>query len=148
MVKEGYYFGVPPVLLGGIAIVGHWWLLGAVLAALGLFCFSFFRDPEREITSDPAAIVSPADGRVVVITEEENAGRAGTRISIFLAIWNVHVNRSPAAGGISKGYYLAGKIFCAGGGQGFTPHGQNTFYLAKPDRKSAIQQICWVHAAP
>ncbi len=92
MVKEGYYFGVPPVLLGGLAIVFHWWIVGSVLVALALFCFSFFRDPERNISSDPGLIVSPADGRVVVITEEENAGRAGTRISIFLAIWNVHVN--------------------------------------------------------
>src|SRR5260221_12870259 len=132
MVKEGYYFGVPPVLLGGIAIVGHWWLLGAVLAALGLFCFSFFRDPEREITSDPAAIVSPADGRVVVITEEENAGRAGTRISIFLAIWNVHVNRSPAAGVITQVDYCSGKIFAGGGAKASTPNEEKIFPLAAP----------------
>src|SRR5260221_7281163 len=114
MVKEGYYFGVPPVLLGGVALALHWWLTGGVLVALGLFCFSFFRDPEREITPDPAAIVSPADGRVVVITKEENAGRAGTRISIFLAIWNVHVNRSPAAGGLTQNDFWPGKIFAAG----------------------------------
>ncbi len=74
MVKEGYYFGVPPLLLGGLAIALHWWILGAVLIAFALFCFSFFRDPDRQITNDPAAIVSPADGRVVVITDEPNAG--------------------------------------------------------------------------
>src|SRR5262245_60319160 len=102
MVKEGYYFGVLPVLLGGLAIVFHWWPLGILLAAFGTFCFSFFRDPERVIPDDPGGIVSPADGRVVVITEEENAGRPGTRISIFLAIWNVHVNRSPASGLITR----------------------------------------------
>ena len=96
MVKEGYYFGVPPLLLGAIAMVFHWWIAGVLLLAFGLFCFSFFRDPDREIPADSAIIVSPADGRVVVITEEENAGRKGTRISIFLAIWNVRVARDLA----------------------------------------------------
>jgi len=141
MVKEGYYFGVPPVLLGGIAIVAHWWLLGAVLAALGLFCFSFFRDPEREITSDPAAIVSPADGRVVVIAEEENAGRAGTRISIFLAIWNVHVNRSPAAGVITKVDYRPGKFLAAWDAKASTQNEQNIFTLATPQGNIEFKQI-------
>src|SRR5882724_4376520 len=141
MVKEGYYFGVPPVLLGGIAIVAHWWLLGAVLAALGLFCFSFFRDPEREITSDPAAIVSPADGRVVVITEEENAGRAGTRISIFLAIWNVHVNRSPAAGVITKVDYRPGKFLAAWDPHASKQNEQNVFTLDTANGSIEFKQI-------
>jgi len=141
MVKEGYYFGVPPVLLGGIAIVAHYWLIGAVLAALGLFCFSFFRDPEREITSDPAAIVSPADGRVVVITEEENAGRPGTRISIFLAIWNVHVNRSPAAGVITKVDYRPGKFLAAWDAKASTQNEQNIFTLATPHGNIEFKQI-------
>ena len=98
MVKEGYYFGVPPLFLGALGLFFHAWIIAGVLMALGLFCFSFFRDPDRVIPQDDSAIVSPADGRVVVVTEEENAGRPGTRISIFLAIWNVHVNRAPAAG--------------------------------------------------
>src|SRR5215475_201564 len=101
MVKEGYYFGVPPLLLGGLAIVFHWWLAGLLLGAFGLFCCSFFRAPDRNIPEDPAAIVAPADGRVVVIADEENAGRPGIRVSIFLAIWNVHVNRAPVTGVIT-----------------------------------------------
>ena len=141
MVKEGYYFGVPPVLLGGIAIVAHYWLIGSVLVALGLFCFSFFRDPEREITPDPAAIVSPADGRVVVITEEANAGRAGTRISIFLAIWNVHVNRSPAAGVITKVDYRPGKFLAAWDAKASTQNEQNIFTLATPQGNIEFKQI-------
>src|SRR6266566_3171535 len=54
------------------------------------------------LLSRPGAVVSPGDGRVVVVTEEENAGRPGKRVSIFLAVWNVHVNRAPAAGTITK----------------------------------------------
>src|SRR6195256_1625934 len=98
MVKEGYYFGLPPLALGAAALFLRWTFAGIILLCLAAFIFYFFRDPERIIPADPGAIVSPADGRVVVVTEEENAGRPGKRISIFLAIWNVHVNRSPAGG--------------------------------------------------
>jgi phosphatidylserine decarboxylase len=141
MVKEGYYFGVPPLLIGGLALVFHWWIPAGLLVAFALFCFSFFRDPEREITSDPAAIVSPADGRVVVITDEENAGRPGIRISIFLAIWNVHVNRSPAAGVITKLDYRPGRFLAAWDPQASAQNEQNIFTLATPQENIEFKQI-------
>jgi len=141
MVKEGYFFGVPPVLLGGFAIAFHWWILGAILLAFGFFCFSFFRDPERVIPADPAAIVAPADGRVVVIADEENAGRPGTRISIFLAIWNVHVNRSPAAGVITRVDYRPGKFLAAWDAKASTQNEQNIFTLATPSGNLEFKQI-------
>jgi phosphatidylserine decarboxylase len=141
MVKEGYYFGVPPVLLGGFAALFHWWILGSILIALGLFCFSFFRDPEREIPENPSAIVSPADGRVVVITDELNAGRPGMRISIFLAIWNVHVNRSPAAGVITKVDYRPGKFLAAWDANASTQNEQNIFTLATAAGNIEFKQI-------
>ena len=141
MVKEGYYFGVPPLLLGGLAIVFHWWVAGGVLITLALFCFSFFRDPEREISAESGVIVSPADGRVVVITDEENAGRPGTRISIFLAIWNVHVNRSPAAGVITKLDYRPGKFLAAWDAKASTQNEQNIFTLATQHGNIEFKQI-------
>jgi len=141
MVKEGYFFGIPPVLLGGFAIAFQWWILGAILLAFGFFCFSFFRDPERVIPADPAAIVAPADGRVVVITGEENAGRPGYRISIFLAIWNVHVNRSPAAGVITKVDYRPGKFLAAWDAKASTQNEQNIFTLATPSGNLEFKQI-------
>src|SRR3979411_296538 len=110
MVKEGYYFGLPPLALGAAALFLRWTFAGIILFLLAAFIFYFFRDPERIIPADPGAIVSPADGRIVVVTDEENAGRPGKRISIFLAIWNVHVNRSPAAGIITKMNYYPGKF--------------------------------------
>src|SRR5260370_4130067 len=100
MVKECYYLGLPPLVLGGVSFLLHWHVAAAVLVLVAAFVFSFFRDPERVIPTEPGAVVSPGDGRVVVVTEEENAGRPGKRVSIFLAVWNVHVNRSPAAGTI------------------------------------------------
>ena len=141
MVKEGYYFGVPPLLCGGLALVLHWWILAGVLLAFALFCFSFFRDPERVIPQDSSAIVAPADGRVVVITDEENAGRRGTRISIFLAIWNVHVNRSPAAGVLTRVDYRPGKFLAAWKAQASTQNEQNIFTLATPAGTIEFKQI-------
>jgi phosphatidylserine decarboxylase len=141
MVKEGYYFGIPPLLVGGFGIVFHWWIFGIALILLGLFCFSFFRDPERAIPEDPSAIVSPADGRVVVITDELNAGRPGTRISIFLAIWNVHVNRSPAAGIISKVDYRPGKFLAAWDANASAQNEQNIFTLATRAGQIEFKQI-------
>src|SRR5215472_4085708 len=105
MVKEGYYFGVPPLLVGAVACALQWWIAGVTLVLLAAFVFSFFRDPERAIPGTAGAIVSPADGRVVVVKDEECAGRPGKRISIFLAIWNVHVNRAPAGGTITDMQY-------------------------------------------
>src|SRR5258708_1678124 len=113
MVKEGYYFGLPLLLLGGVSYLLHSNVAADVLVLLALFAFSFLRDPERVIPSEDGAVVSPGDGRVVVVTEEEYEGRPGKRVSIFLAVWNVHVNRSPAAGTISKMEYRPGKFLAA-----------------------------------
>src|SRR3984957_13547215 len=101
MVKEGYYFGLPLLALAALSFLLHWMVAACLLLFLAGFVFYFFRDPERAIPADPGALVSPADGRVVVITDEENSGQPGRRISIFLAIWNVPVNRSPQAGTIT-----------------------------------------------
>jgi phosphatidylserine decarboxylase len=124
-----------------LLIALHWPVSGLVLVAFAFFCFSFFRDPERAIPEDPAAIVSPADGRVVVLTEEANAGRPGTRISIFLAIWNVHVNRSPAAGVISKVDYRPGKFLAAWHANASAQNEQNIFTLATPNGNIEFKQI-------
>ena len=113
MLKEGYYFGLPLLVLGGVCFLLRWNAVAVILVLLAAFVFSFFRDPERVIPSEAGAVVAPADGRVVVVTEEENAGRAGKRVSIFLAIWNVHVNRAPAEGTITKLEYRPGKFLAA-----------------------------------
>jgi len=148
MVREGYYFGLPPFLLGVIAFAsGSRWgiLTGSVLVALGLFVFYFFRDPERTIPSGAGLVVSPADGRVVVVTEEERYGRPGKRISIFLAIWNVHVNRSPAAGTIAKLEYKPGKFLAAWAEKASLQNEQNVFTLASEHGEVVFKQIAgWV----
>ena len=141
MVKEGYYFGVPPLAVSGVCFILHWYIAGAVLVFLALFVFSFFRDPERVIPSEPGAVVSPGDGRVVVVTDEENAGRPGKRISIFLAVWNVHVNRSPATGTITKLEYRPGKFLAAMRERASIENEQNVFTLSTDAGEMVFKQI-------
>ena len=141
MVKEGYYFGVPPLVLGGVSYLLHWYVAAAVLVCLALFVFSFFRDPERVIPAEPGAVVSPGDGRVVVVAEEENAGRPGKRVSIFLAVWNVHVNRSPAAGTITKMHYRPGKFLAAMRERASVENEQNVFTLTTEAGEMVFKQI-------
>ncbi len=141
MVKEGYYFGVPPLALGGVSYLLHGYAAAAVLVFLALFIFSFFRDPERLIPSDPGAVVSPGDGRVVVVTEEVNAGRPGKRVSIFLAVWNVHVNRAPATGTITKLEYRPGKFLAAMRERASVENEQNIFTLSTDAGEMVFKQI-------
>ena len=141
MVKEGYYFGLPPLVLGGVAFLVHWTVIAVLLVCLALFVFSFFRDPDRVIPSEAGAVVSPADGRVVVVTDEENTGQPGKRISVFLAIWNVHVNRSPAAGTITKMEYRPGKFLAAMRERASFENEQNVFTLATETGEMVFKQI-------
>src|SRR3989442_1353957 len=141
MVKEGYSFGVPLLLLGGVSFLLQWYVAAAALVFLAAFVFSFFRDPERVIPVEPGAVVSPADGRVVVVTDEENEGRPGKRVSIFLAIWNVHVNRAPADGTITKMDYRPGKFLAAMRERASVENEQNVFTLSTEAGEMVFKQI-------
>src|ERR1700719_4220835 len=141
MVKEGYYFGLPPLALGAAALFFRWTIAGAILVALAAFVFYFFRDPQRAIPADPGAVVSPADGRVLVVTDEANAGRPGKRISIFLDIWHVHANRSPAAGIITNLNYRPGKFYAAMRPSASADNEQNVITLATDSGEIVFKQI-------
>lgn len=109
MVRDGLYYGlgaaVAAVLLG---FVNPWLALPPVL--LGAFFLWFFRDPERAIPDGPGVVVSPADGKVTAIGEFIDQGQKKQRISIFLNVFNVHVNRAPIAGTITSLFYQKGKF--------------------------------------
>jgi len=148
MVREGYWFGLPPLILGILLLaLAHGWLFyaGVLLVLLGLFVFSFFRNPERKIPDEPGVIVSPADGRVVVVTDEPLNGCPGKRVSIFLAIWNVHVNRAPAAGVITRLEYKPGKFLAAWDANASLQNEQNIFTQATEHGEIVYKQIAgWV----
>jgi phosphatidylserine decarboxylase len=144
MVKEGYTFGIPPLILGLIAMLFRTplsYLAGTLLVCLGLFVFSFFRNPNRIVPTDPGLVVSPADGRVVVVKDEENQGRPGKRISIFLAVWNVHVNRAPAAGVIQQLDYKPGKFMAAWAERASLDNEQNVFRMQSEVGDIEFKQI-------
>ncbi len=145
MVRQGYYFGLPLLGAAAAAFLLRWHAAGFVLAFLALFVFSFFRDPDRNIPSGPGCVVSPADGRVVVVTPESHAGRPGTRISIFLAIWNVHVNRSPAAGTIAALDYRPGRFYAAMRERASLENEQNVITLRTGAGEIVFKQIAgWI----
>jgi phosphatidylserine decarboxylase len=113
MVPDGYYYGLAmigaAVLLGWLA--GPLWALPACL--LALFFLWFFRDPERVIPDSAGALVSPGDGKVTEVASVVMNGVPLTRISIFLSVFDVHVNRSPVAGVIREVRYQKGKFLNA-----------------------------------
>jgi phosphatidylserine decarboxylase len=146
VVTEGYKFAVAPIVLGIAALFLGWHILALqiaafVLLALGTFILYFFRDPERIIPSDDLTIVSPADGRVLEVVDEQFADRAGKRITIFLAVWNVHVNRTPLAGKISRIEYRPGKFQMAMRKTASVENEQNVIYLDTAHGQIVFKQI-------
>lgn len=110
MVRDGIYYALACLLVAAlIAWLATPWL-AIVPLLLGAFSAWFFRDPERTIPTIPGAIVSCADGKVTDISEIDFQGRRAKRISIFLNVFNVHVNRSPIAGVIADLTYRKGQF--------------------------------------
>jgi phosphatidylserine decarboxylase len=141
VIKEGYKFGLPPVLLGLLCLIPSWWWPAGILIFLGLFVFYFFRDPERKIPADVGAVVSPADGHVVEIVEETQDGLAGRRVSIFLSIWDVHVQRAPVAGRIAKVVYRPGRFYAALRKAASQENEQNIITMQAPGGTLVFKQI-------
>ena len=145
MVADGYKFAAAPILLAAVAFVMKLYIPGGIFLALGIFVLCFFRDPERTIPSDTLAVVSPADGKVLEIVDESQGDRAGRRISIFLAIWNVHVNRSPMAGKITRIDYRPGKFHMAMKKAASGENEQNVITLQTQRGEIVFKQIAgWV----
>lgn len=146
MVKEGYWYGLPLVLLsGGLWGFGLRWP-GAFFFALALLVFNFFRDPERKIPLDPQALVSPADGRVVQIEEENLEGQHFRRVSIFMSPLDVHVNRSPIAGTLQEVSYRKGTFRMASLPRASVENEQNIFTIQGEQGRVVVKQIAGVLA--
>ena len=113
MVRDAYLYAVPLIAAG--VLVG--WLTqpawAVVPVLLAFFFLWFFRDPERAVPQEAGALVSPADGKVTDVSPVAVGSSRLTRISIFLSVFDVHVNRSPIAGTISDVRYQRGKFLDA-----------------------------------
>jgi len=137
MVIDGIYYALG--LAAGGAIVSYLAkpVYGIPLFLLAAFCLYFFRDPDREIPSGKVA-VSPADGKVVVVRAE---GPKQMRISIFLNVFDVHVNRSPIAGKVVDVQYHRGKFLVASKEEASTENEMNTVTVEGDGSRVVFKQI-------
>lgn len=153
---DGYLFIVPLALLSGLLWYLRLTIPALLVTLLFLFVLYFFRDPERTIPEGENLVVSPADGKVVEIVNEKDPilGASHTRISIFLSVFNVHVNRVPVSGTIETIRYHPGKFLAAFNHKASLDNEQNTVLIKKGNTPILIKQIagliarrivCWAH---
>jgi len=142
MVATGFYYAGG--LAAGGVILG--WLAGSVwgwpLYLLAAFCLYFFRDPERAVPDGPVA-VAPADGKVVAIRPQPDGA---TRLSIFLSVFDVHVNRAPIAGMIAAVDYRPGRFRVASREEASLENEQNAVTIEGGGSKVLFKQIAGIVA--
>ncbi len=120
--------------------------LSALAFLLGLFVAFFFRDPERTPPDDPRLLVSPADGRVVYAGTDPKDKSGRVRVSIFLSIFNVHINRSPLSATIDNVRYTPGRFLPAYKSEASVQNEQNEIELSDDSWKVTVRQIAGVVA--
>lgn len=137
MVRDGIFYALGAFIAGLIAA----WLIiplaGVPFFIFGVFCLWFFRDPDRTSPDGPVA-VSPADGKVMAVVQESPEWR---RISIFLNVFDVHVNRTPIAGTIKEVQYHQGKFLVASKEIASVENEQNTVMVEGDGTRIIFKQI-------
>ena len=114
MVRDGIYYGISLLVVAVIVYVGtHWISLTAIPFLLAVFFLIFFRDPNRAIPTGPGLIVSPGDGKVEEAEWIETTAGSRFRVSIFLSVFDVHVNRVPISGKVTVMEYREGQFLNA-----------------------------------
>ena len=148
MVKDGYWYGLPLVLISG-GVMGFWLrerslfllVVSILFVILTILVLNFFLDPERIAPADPDAIISPADGLIVQLAEEEFESRPVRRLSIFMSPLDVHVNRMPIAGTIKAINYKKGSFQVASKDTASIENEQNVFTVEGPQGVIVVKQI-------
>lgn len=158
MVRDAYPILIPTAVVTVVLLALGWvyaplWVAGGAGLAATAFIAWFFRDPERVIPEDDGLVVSPADGKVVVVEPRE--GGAGTQVSIFLSVLDVHVNRAPVGGKVSTIEYRRGKFLIANERRASIENEQNVLTFESTGGPIICKQIagliarrivCWVDA--
>ncbi|HWP35334.1 MAG TPA: phosphatidylserine decarboxylase family protein [Thermodesulfobacteriota bacterium] len=145
VVREGWPF----VGLAALAAAAGWgaagWPAGVPLALLAALVANFFRNPDRPVPADPGLVVAPADGRVVEVADEPAPrlyGGAAKRVSIFMNVLDVHVNRAPIAGRVAEVVYTPGRFLAAYAPKASLENEQNALLLeASSGRRVLLVQI-------
>jgi len=141
MVRDGYFYGagclLAVILLAWLAA----WPYAIPALLLAAFFLWFFRDPERHIPATAGAVASPADGTVTHVSTVSVGGLTLSRISIFLSVFDVHVNRSPIAGVIRDVRYQRGKFLNAMGANSAAENEQNIVTVKGDGHTVVFKQI-------
>ncbi|MFH1565277.1 MAG: phosphatidylserine decarboxylase family protein [bacterium] len=157
--KEGYFLILFFLFLTFVATLIASLPIGGIFFLLTIFVLFFFRDPEREIPIEKSAIISPADGRIIQIREVEAGAWAldvpAIQLSIFMSVFNVHVNRVPFGGKILEKNYNPGKFLPAYREKASKLNEQTTILIKTPKGFIRVTQIagliarrvvCWPNA--
>ena len=149
--REGIPFMAVATLLAAAAFATalarrSWplWLLAFLLTLVALWVAYFFRDPERSVSPDDRVVISPADGKVMMISEVDEPSYVGgraIRVSIFLNIFNVHVNRYPVGGHIEFLKYTPGKFLNAAGARASLENEQMSVGINTGRHRILVRQI-------
>ncbi len=144
LAREGWIH-VAVVLLAAAAV--QWWAGWAwalPLWLLVLFVVQFFRDPPRRIPDEPAAVISPADGRIIAVDEVHDPylDRTARRISIFMNVFNVHANRIPVSGTVRQRWYHPGRFVNAALDKASSENERNALWIhADEDCEVVVVQV-------
>jgi phosphatidylserine decarboxylase len=141
--SEGWVFVLPLAGATVLSTLVGWWGVTGVGLVLTVGVALFFRDPERSIPQTPETIVSPADGRVMAIVPENTQTQ---RISIFLSLWDVHINRAPYGGVVQSVVYTPGKFLAAYRQEASLVNEANAITIAAHGREFLVKQIAGILA--
>jgi phosphatidylserine decarboxylase len=132
--REGWPFLAAAVVVSALVTwFAGWWSIPFWL--LSLFILQFFRDPPRRVPDDPAAVVSPADGRVVEVSRSRDPylQRDALKVSVFMNVFNVHSNRSPADAVVKQRWYFGGAFVNAALDKASLENERNALWLQTED---------------
>ena len=156
MTKEGFKFLVPALAIVLILFVVGAYISNAmvlvfavILVLISFFFVFFFRDPERKIPNGENLILSSSDGRVILIKPFENSefvGKEGTLVSVFMSVFNVHINRVPVSGRVRYVKYNPGKFFPAFKDKASSENEQTELGLENEHGRIILKQIAGIIA--
>jgi phosphatidylserine decarboxylase len=142
--SEGWIFIIPLAVVTALLFTFGWKNTGIAALVLTLFVLFFFRDPDRTVPAGNNLVVSPADGRVIVIKdiyEPAYLKQNVKQISIFLSVFNVHVNRSPVGGTVEVVKYNPGKFHVASVDKASLDNEQTAMLITNGKQKVLVKQI-------
>ncbi len=156
--KEGLPFIAISLIITLLLLYFHMIIPFVVMGFITLFVAYFFRDPDRNVTYEPNVIVCPADGKILKIEQMDKnhspTNESTIKVSIFMSIFDVHVNRIPTDGSVEEIVYKPGKYFSANLDKASEQNERNSLFLKIPgDRQMVLVQIagliarriaCWI----